>query len=151
MKKFKFRLQSVLEYRQRICDDLKGELLKANQALALVEQDLLRMQTLLSENLLDIQGVVPVSQVLLNAQISQALGLKIDQAKALIEIRQQEVQSALDAYQEASKDLKAVNVLKERKLQEYNKQLAEYESATLDELAIQRSAKSAFKGKQAEG
>ncbi len=141
MKKFKFRLQSVLEYREKVCDRLKGELLKANQALAEAENEVKRLEALYLENTLDIQGVRPVSELILNAHNSQSLSLKIEHAKELVEQKKQEVEAALEAYQEASKELKSVNVLKERKLHEFNKRLAEHESSSQDELAVQRAAR----------
>ena len=150
MKKFKFRLQTVLDYRERVCDQLKGELLKANQALLEAEQEVLRLEHLFLENTLNIQELMTASSVQLNAQLSQSLNLKIEKAKETVEIKKQQVAHALEAYQEATKELKAVNVLKERKLHEFNLKLAEHESLALDELAVQRAARKGFEKQEQE-
>ena len=47
----------------------------------------------------------------------------------------------MEIYMEASKELKAVTTLKERKLQEFNKHVAEAELEYLDEMVTQRAAR----------
>lgn len=148
MKKFKFRLQAVLDFRERSCEQLKGELLKANQLLTESEQEVSRLENIYSQNIFNNQEVRPVAEVLLNAHTNQSLNLKIEQAKLIVEQKQQAVDQALELFQEASKELKSVSVLKERKLQEFDKKLAEHESSSLDELAVQRAAKKGFDDQQ---
>ena len=144
MKRFKFRLQTVLEYRERIRDDCKAEVVKANQALVQAQDELQRLLQLEIENILSIQQVTHVSAVQLNAQIAQGLWHRIANQRAVIVLREQDVTKAMEIYLEASKELKAVTTLKERKLQEYNQHIAEVEAAYLDELATQRAARQHF-------
>lgn len=141
MKNFKFRLQTVLEYRDRVRNDRKGELVKANQALSEAQSELSRLENLELQNTLSIQDVSPVSLVLLNAQIASGLIQRIQNQKGIIELREADVAKAMEAYNEASKDHKAVCTLKERKLQEFNKKVAEADAAYLDELSIMRAHK----------
>ena len=141
MKKFKFRLQTVLEYRERSRDDCKAEVVIANQALEQAQNEHSRLETLELQNTLSIQEVSPVSRVLLNAQISQGLRQRISDQKAIIELREKDVAKAMEIYMEASKELKAVTTLKERKLQEFNKHVAEKEATFLEELSTQRAAR----------
>lgn len=141
MKKFKFRLQTVLEYRERIRDDAKAEVVKANQALEQAQNELTRLEALEIQNILSIQEVSPVSTVLLNAQIAQGLRQRIVDQKVVIEQKEKEVAKAMEVYLETSKELKAVTTLKERKLQEFNKHVAEKEATFLEELSTQRAAR----------
>ena len=141
MKKFKFRLQTVLEHRGRIRDEAKVSLLKANQALDEAQQELTRLELLELQNTLSIQEVSPVASVMLNAQIAIGLRQRIGDQRAIIVLREEDVGKAMEVYMESSKELKSVTTLKERKLQEYNQQVAEMEFASLDEQAIQRAFK----------
>ena len=79
--------------------------------------------------------------VLLNDQIAQGLRQRMANQRGVIELKEQDVAKAMEVYMEASKELKAVTTLRERKLQEFNKHVAEVESAYLDELATQRAAR----------
>ena len=142
MKKFKFRLQKVLEHREKVKDDRRAELLEANHILADAEAELQRLLSLEVENALQIQQVSSASMVFLNAQISEGLRNRVAHQREVIKEKQALVAKALEAFTEANVELKAVSTLKERKLQEYNKVTAEREAAFLDELAIQRSIKS---------
>ena len=141
MKKFKFRLQTVLEYREKVRDDSKAEVVKANQALQEAQDELARLAQLELENTLSIQDVSPVAMVLLNDQIAQGLRQRVANQRGVIELREQDVAKAMEVYMEANRELKAVSTLRERKLQEFNKHVAEVESAYLDELATQRAAR----------
>lgn len=146
MKRFKFRLETVLQHRERERDEAKAVLVKANQALSEAEQEKSRLRHLELENALSIQEVSSVAQVRLNDLVASGLRQRIANQSKLIEQRQEAVAKAMDAFKVASMELKTVTTLKERKLQEYNKHVAEAELAFLDELATQRSAAATKRG-----
>lgn len=141
MKRFKFRLQTVLEYRERIRDDRKADLIQANQLLQEGEDDLQRLLTLERENLVSDQQVMEASVLLLQGQIADGLRVRIEGQRTQIEELRKSAEAALEAYQEANKEVRAVEILKERKLQEFNEMVQKHDFELIDEQAIQRAGR----------
>lgn len=142
MKKFKFKLQSVLEMREREFEDRQLELAKVQQKL--VEQ------TQVLENLY-------ANKKNLTHQLEEQLqsGVKIDffviktykdyiqelanqisyQHKVIIEI-EQEVEEKRVALTEAMQAKKVLEKLKETHYNKFLKEFEEYEARELDEIAL---------------
>ncbi|MDR1260363.1 MAG: flagellar export protein FliJ [Oscillospiraceae bacterium] len=144
MKKFKFTLQKVLEYRQQLLNVEQGKLSKINQRLLELEK---------SRNLLQ-DKIVEENKAL---KTEASLGLKITQ----YELRQRQVCyliSALDSASgavlnekmqkeeqrkvvvEANIDVKILEKLRERRLMEYNVAVAKDEAKMIDEFVANVTA-----------
>lgn len=138
MKKFKFRLQRVLDFRKLVCDEKKRELLARNHELAQAEEQLRSLEQAEQGNLI-VQGqVVDVSQILLNGLFGSRLKDQIVAQRLAIISAQDRAEQARLAYIEAAKDEKALITLKQKKFEEYKHYIELEEGKALDEFSISR-------------
>ncbi|MCB0310550.1 MAG: flagellar export protein FliJ [Bdellovibrionales bacterium] len=145
MKKFRFRLQRVLDYRKLVKDERKRELLLANHKLRQVQKSLEDLQSAEQANLLQQEQVISAAQVYLKERFAERLqAMIVAQRLALIEAEKL-LDQARDAYIEAAKDAQALETLRERKLEEYKQYLLAEDQKFLDELATQKG--NTFEGK----
>jgi flagellar FliJ protein len=140
MKRFRFRLQRVLDIREQIRDELRQELALRNQELAQhvrllneLEEEFLR--TGLREG-----GIVTAGElVMTGAYSARVKQLIVDQA-VRVEQAKVAVAEAQERYIQANKDAKAIEMLKDKKREQYNEEVLKEEGNQLDELAIQRAS-----------
>ncbi len=138
MKKFKFRLEKVLQYRELLKEDKRRELLTCNLRLQEAKDLLERLEKAALSNKLDQEKIVTVEEVLLSGLFAERLKDQIVNQRIVIVEKQQEVNTALQAYVEASKEARSLEMLKERKLQQYMEYLHKEDEKFLDEMAVQR-------------
>lgn len=138
MKKFRFRLERVLEYRKLLVGERLRELLKRTailrqfeQQLAALQQELLKTRvtegTILSAVELELVGAW-------EARLREAIAyhqIEIERAKEAVE-------EALKGYIEATKDEKALVMLKDKKRGEYMEYIQAEQQKFLDEISIQK-------------
>ena len=138
MKKFKFRLEKVLQYRLLVKDEKKRALLQKNQELQLAKNKLEYLQKAALSNELDQRRILSVEEVLLSGLFAEKI--KEDIIKQRLEIIrvEGEVEAATQEYIEASKESRSLEMLRERKLQQFNEYLQKEDEKFLDELAVQR-------------
>jgi flagellar FliJ protein len=140
MKKFKFRLERVLEYRERIKTDRRNELMQARQALSEAVQKLQRLEAEALANAVR-DGTRPVQEFVLHADYGRRLRSEIALQRERIIEAEKVVDAAQARYVEASRDARALDMLKEKKRAEHSEQLIVHEINVLDELTIQRSGR----------
>lgn len=135
MKKFSFRLQNVLELREREEEDkerLLGEatarLLKAKGTLAVLEGKREHNQP----------GSDDESMVYMAGIYLARLLQEIEQATGHVLQCEIEVQAARDEYIRAHRAAEGLRKLKQKKLDEYNKALDAHEEKFLDEISTLR-------------
>ena len=138
MKKFKFRLERVLNYREAIREEKKTELAKKNAELneRVSKLEMLEEAFLKNEAALDESGNVS----LLRIAGLYAARLKSEIANQIVSIEeaQEEVEVARIEYIEAAKDAKTLDTLKQKKLEEYKEYIAKEDEKFLDEMTIQK-------------
>jgi flagellar FliJ protein len=141
MKRFKFRLQRVLDMRVQIRDKARQELVRRNNerdhevsVLAHLEEEYRRIT-------MEEGGMYSASQVVLFGAYGERLEVAIKNQKLVVAKAIEAAQVAQGRYVEASRDAKALEMLQEKKLKEYNEELLRQEGAVLDELAITRFEK----------
>ncbi len=137
MKKFKFRLQRVQDYRATVRDEKKRVLLIRNQKLR-DEQDRLEILLQTQRENIDPQGLVPIEELYVRGLFASRLREEIAMQRLNIIKVEEEVKEALAEYIEAAKDLKALETLKAHRLAEYWEDYYKEEGKFLDELAVQR-------------
>jgi flagellar protein FliJ len=138
MKRFKFRLEKVLQYRTLIKDEKLRELMLRNYELKQAEAELEELEEAFLRNELEQQKILRAEDLFLRG--AYALRLKdriVAQRLAIIEA-DKKVQEAMEAYVEASKDQKALAMLKERKRNEYLEWVDKELGKDLDEISVQR-------------
>ena len=139
MKRFKFRLQRILDIREQIRDEARQELGRRNAVLAHeqsvlrgLEAELLRLNA--GEN-----GIVTASELLLTGAYAQRIQKLIEQQALKVEEARKAVVEAQERYIQANKDAKALEMLKEKRRAEYDHEVLKEEINQLDEIATQRA------------
>jgi flagellar FliJ protein len=140
MKRFRFRLQRVLDIREQIRDELRQELALRNQDLAQharllndLEEEYLR--TGLQEG-----GIVTAGELVMTGAYAARVKQLIVEQMVRVEQAKVAVAEAQERYIQANKDAKAIEMLKDKKREQYNEEVLKEEGNQLDELAIQRAS-----------
>lgn len=138
MKRFKFRLQRVLDVRAQIRDEARQELVRRNNerdhelsVLRYLEQEYLN-------NALVDGGTYSASDLLAKGVYSERLEVAIEHQQVVVQQAIAKAEEALDVYIEASKEAKAIEMLREKKLEEFKEEVLKEEAAILDEIALQK-------------
>ena len=139
MKKFKFRLEKVLQFRRIVKDEKKRLFMEALASLQSAEA---RLEFLESERLRPYvtEGTIISSNDLF---LSGLYGAKLVEAIAWQRIAVKEcndkAEEARAEFIEASKEVEVLEKLKEKRQNEYNEHVSKEEGKFLDELAVQRA------------
>jgi flagellar FliJ protein len=143
MKRFNFRLQRVLEIRERFRDERRQELVQRNferdherRVLEDLDQEFLRSKV--REG-----GTYSASEVVLMGDYSRRLACEIEQQHVRVAAADQAAEEARERYIEASREAQALEKLKEKRRNEYQEQILKEEGNQLDELAVQRAGRRA--------
>lgn len=137
MKKFVFKLERILKYRQLIKDEKKKELILKNQILKKEEDRLNTLSRLMEENKIG-EGYININFLLLSGQYSVYLAEEIKNQKEVIKKSINDVEVAKNEYLLASKDSRALELLREKQETEYEKNLLKEEEKESDDTVIQR-------------
>lgn len=141
MKRFKFRLQRILDLRIRIRDEARQELVRCNSerdhqiyVLAQLQDEF--MQLGLAEG-----GTYSASDITRLGAYAERLSAAIDQQRQVVAeaIKVAEVSHA--SYIAASREAKVMELLKDKKLQEYRADELREETILLDEVASLRNSR----------
>jgi flagellar protein FliJ len=149
MKRFKFRLQKVLDYRSRICDEKRQELGRRNfereqetEKLAKLRSDLSGLQYVErgteSASGKSVAPIVTMQQLLMVSNYAARIEAEIEHQIVVVEEAIEAAEKARAAYVEASKDVKALEAVREKKLTDYTEQMLKEEERSMDELTVQR-------------
>jgi len=140
MKKFKFRLERVLQYRLLIKEDKRKALLLKNMKLHEAENRLamLEQAELANRYVSGPDKVLSAQQIYLIGFFGQRLQDEIVKQRLAIIQLEKEVEEAMAEYTEAAREAKTLEIFRERKVQEYLDYVAKEEGKFLDELAVQK-------------
>lgn len=141
MKRFKFRLEKILQFREAIkADRLRelqiatGKLNEAQDHLEFLKQEFIKGQIPENETLL-------VSEVYIRSSYCERLKREVQLQIEEIQRRQEDVQKARDLYVEASREFETLDRLKSQRHQEYMVEVAKEDEKFLDELVTQKAAR----------
>ena len=140
MKRFRFRLQKVLEYRERVRDEKKEVLQRRNyeRDAAIEKLNALRQEQL---NAAITNNMETASQLMLLAEYRIRLSHEIElQIKKVEEATAIAEEARLD-YVESERDAKALDTLKTKRQSEYDEAAQKQELEMMDELTVQRAAR----------
>lgn len=137
MKKFVFKLERILRYREIVKDEKKRELILKNQILAKEEERLSTLSSLMENNSLG-EGTININFLILVGQYAVYLEEEIEKQKEIIKTAQKDVEFAKNEYLLASQEAEALKLLREKKESEYKKNLLKEEEKENDDTAIQR-------------
>lgn len=140
MARFRFRLETLLKVRKERRDQLREDLAKANQAatiLAAQRQEILaELETTVEEMRREqLQSSPTVDRIIENRRYGALLKIHVatieDQARQIAE----EVEKRRQALANADRDVRVIEKLKEKQLQQYYHKEDIAETKMLDELA----------------
>jgi flagellar export protein FliJ len=138
MKKFKFRLERILQFRLAVKDERLRELTLKNMKLKEEQGRLEALEQAVERNQNASEGVQLVESFYMRGLYAARLKEEIVNQRLAIIKCEDEVQVAMAAYIEASKELKSLTTLKDRKRAEYMEYVAHEDAKFLDELATQK-------------
>lgn len=149
MKKFKFALQKVLDFRDRICDEKRQELGRANSFLANARQHLATLRASAAGLSLESGGTDPansslsapimsVNDLMLVGDYARRLKAEIEKQLIVVANAEETAEKAREEYVNASKDSKALQSLKDKRKIDYDELTAKEEEKNMDELTVQR-------------
>jgi flagellar FliJ protein len=136
MKRFSFKLEKILELRKFREEECKLALGQAISALNAIENEIMktavRRHEAAEQRLANPQEMREWDYYILRLdREAESLAEQAAQAEMIVEEKR-------ELYLEASRELKAVEKLKEKKQKEYRKELLDYEMAEIDDLTSAR-------------
>ena len=137
MKKFRFSLETVLEYKQQVLDSLQAEhgaiLAQIRQQEAYIERLEADYRSLSSEfNYRKAEGV-SILDAMKYEQYLRAMERQIEEAYERLRSLQKQEEEKRSEVVEAKKDTSSIEKLREKKLDAYNKAVQKSEEALIDE------------------
>lgn len=143
MKKFRFRLEKVLQYRQIVRQEKKRELALRLAEMRVAEEKLEELLEAQAQIDPEPDAAVDVSQFLLRGQYRARLKTEIENQRLTVKEAEERVAEARVAYVEAGKEARALEMLKERQQAKYLEYIGKEEEKGLDEMVTQRHVKKA--------
>ena len=143
MKKFKFRLEKVLQFRETVKSDKKREL---SIRLAVLNEEEKRLEELFiaqANNNIPQDAVLSANEFFLRGQYATRLKEEIIKQRLVIIEEEKKVEEARLAYIEASKDVKTLAMLKDKRHEQYEVMLKQEENKVMDEVSTQRAGRTA--------
>ena len=145
MAKFRFELDPVLRARQREEDVIQRDVARLQRQRTILEDGLRNRQVRLSESKRSVRdqlvGTIETSNVRMQATAS--LAIMRDAERTVLELAgiHQRLEEARSKLREAAKRRRAIELLREQRVEEWRRNEARAEQLALDELAVIRSAR----------
>ncbi len=142
MARFKFRYQTLLEHRQAIEEQRQRDLAQQLRGRMILEGELRRMQDSIRENKRmlgsGLVGRVDLAAISQFASFSGHTTLRAQQIVRKMAEVEKRVDAARTALQEAMRQRKALDLLREKHLEAWKRDEARREALALDEIATQQ-------------
>ena len=137
MKKFRFSLETVLEYKQQVLDSLQAEhgaiLAQVRQQEELIEELEAEYRHMSGEfNRRKLEGL-SILDAIKYEQVLRAMEREIEEARERLRELQKQAEKNREQVVEAKKETSSIEKLREKKLENYNKTVQKGEEALIDE------------------
>ncbi len=138
MKRFKFRLQKVLDFKETEKKERAQQLAEENQRLLSLEE---RMEAILEEQ--EVFGglgdaVMTIEELCLTGDYKQRLQDELEQQRGHILDAAKAVDEAREAYIEKSKETESLEAVKRRRKVEHDEESKRKAKKQVDEMVVQR-------------
>ena len=147
MARFRFQLQALLDARKRVEDVHRREVAELEIERNRLEDDLRRRQTSIVDARCETkEGLVgAVRPHLLRAAANASMSLMRDAQRSVLELAglHRRLEAARAGLSEASKERRAIELVKERRFEAWKLDLERREQASLDEIATNAGARRA--------
>lgn len=142
MRRFQFRLETLLKVRQRQEDQAQLKLFQAQKTLRREQENLASIEAEAVRNRLEWQNALSQNKtiadfIMYSTYFEQLVRQQKQQEQVIVEAKKQQLE-ALFAFQEALKKRKIVERLKEKKRQQYIHESLIQEQKVLDEMGTMR-------------
>jgi len=138
MKRFRYRLEKVLEYRKLIKDEKVRELLFRNRKLAEDQDRLKSLEAAALLNRMEAEALLSAAEVELLGNYGARLRAEISGQEETVRSSESAVAEAVEEYVAAAKDEKSLVLHRERKQGEYREYVQHEEDKYADEMNTQR-------------
>jgi flagellar FliJ protein len=138
MKRFRFRLQRVLDVRERMRDEARQELVVKNAARDEAQRVLAELEQSALQSTVKEGGTYSASDLLMLGDYHARLKREIAYQEEVVARAEAEAEEARAKYVAASQDAKSIEMLKQKRLVEYRDEALKQEGADIDELTVQR-------------
>lgn len=138
MKKFKFGLQRVLDYRKSLKKDSERELALKNAVLHEREE---RLEDILfaQDNFKSLEKrEMNMAELMLRGDYLCYLQETLVRQRALVKEAMEAVEQARDIYMQRAVEFQSLETLREKKVVEYKCEAVKFEKKELDKLTVQR-------------
>ena len=144
MKKFRFSLETVMEYKQQVLDSLQAEhgaiLAKVRRQEELIEELEAAYRHLAQEfNRRKLEGI-SILDAMKYEQYLRSSERQLEEAYQHMAKLQKQEEAKRDEVVEAKKETSSIEKLREKKLEGYNKAVQKSEEAMIDEFVMTRRA-----------
>ena len=144
MKKFRFSLETVMEYKQQVLDSLQAEhgaiLAKVRRQEELIEELEAAYRHLAQEfNRRKLEGIT-ILDAMKYEQYLRSSERQLEEAYQHMAKLQKQEEAKRDEVVEAKKETSSIEKLREKKLEGYNKAVQKSEEAMIDEFVMTRRA-----------
>lgn len=138
MKKFRFRLQRVLEYRHTVTQEKERELAIKNAELRDAEDGVDMIMAAQDKAQLAADGVMTMAELALRGEYLDALQQSLVNQRLLVIQATDAVEKAREAYREKAIEEETLETFKEKKLEEHKEDTRRDERKELNDLVVQR-------------
>lgn len=139
VKKFKYRLERVLAYRELVKDEKLKELLLRNKRLSDAEQRLGELEAAMLLNRVNANLAMAAEEIKTIGEYSERLKSEIEHQNLEILDARQAVEEAREVFIEASRDAETLQRHKQNKRDDYLEYVRKEEEKFLDEVVTQRA------------
>jgi flagellar export protein FliJ len=141
--KYEFSLEVVLEHRRRTENEARRVFLEAqakvDQAVAQLNEYYAQVDRTREQNLtLQLQGGANAPSLTANESFITGQKFRIDSQRMMIRDLKMEAEALQEALLEAAKEVKTLEKLKERQLEEFKKKRRKHEAREIDEIVTLR-------------
>lgn len=141
MKKFKFRLEKVLQFRKIVQDEKKRILNILMRQLREMEDTIEYLEKEFLNNVINEGAVLTVEELSLKGSYGERLKNELINKKLAMLDLNEKLEEARKAYIEATQEVEVLEKLRERKHEQYNEMIMQHEQKMMDELVTQRRGK----------
>lgn len=138
MKKFKFRLEKIKEFREDQANEAKQELARRNSTLANAENILTQLITERERSKLPSDSILTAAELSLLGEYEGLIQtLIVDQRKVVEDAEKQVEIVRLDLLEKAKAE-KALSLLRDKRLEEYTEELKRQDKKDITSLALRQ-------------
>ena len=145
MKKFKFSLDKLLNYKEQILDKEKNELSALRQKKQTAEEELVEVKEHLkvsNQNYIEkSQAGMSSQDMVISKRYLNSLTDRIFQLDKIIKIYEEKIQKQLIVVIEATKEVNTIQKLEEKQLEEYNTAVRKADENFIQEFVINQQSR----------